>query len=100
VKHDGNLLVVALWFDDCLRIATRNHNQGVCGLGSMRVLFWQTGGTPSCTIPIFGPLAGVQEEATAFGKPVLVLRLTTERYEGVLAGAAKLVGVDQVRPLL
>jgi UDP-N-acetylglucosamine 2-epimerase (non-hydrolysing) len=37
---------------------------------------------------------GVQEEAPAFGKPVLVLRDTTERPEGVDAGAAKLVGTD------
>lgn len=37
---------------------------------------------------------GVQEEAPAFGKPVLVLRDTTERPEGVEAGAAKLVGTD------
>jgi len=35
---------------------------------------------------------GVQEEAPALGKPVLVLRDTTERPEGVAAGCAKLVG--------
>lgn len=35
---------------------------------------------------------GVQEEATALGKPVLVLRNTTERPEGVLAGSLKLTG--------
>lgn len=38
---------------------------------------------------------GVQEEAPAFGKPILVLRETTERPEGVTAGAARLVGTDQ-----
>jgi UDP-N-acetylglucosamine 2-epimerase (non-hydrolysing) len=37
---------------------------------------------------------GVQEEATALGKPVLVLREETERQEGVRAGALKLVGTD------
>lgn len=37
---------------------------------------------------------GVQEEAPAFGVPVLVLRETTERPEGVDAGTAKLVGTD------
>ena len=37
---------------------------------------------------------GVQEEATALGKPVLVLRQETERQEGVKAGALKLVGTD------
>lgn len=40
---------------------------------------------------------GVQEEAPAFGKPILVLRETTERPEGVEAGAAKLVGTDAER---
>lgn len=38
---------------------------------------------------------GVQEEAPSLGKPVLVLRTTTERPEGVTAGAAKLVGTDR-----
>ena len=37
---------------------------------------------------------GVQEEAPALGKPVLVLRETTERPEAVQAGAARLVGTD------
>ena len=37
---------------------------------------------------------GVQEEAPALGKPVLVLRETTERPEAVLAGTVKLVGTD------
>lgn len=38
---------------------------------------------------------GIQEEAPALGKPVLVLRDTTERPEGVLAGTLKLVGTDE-----
>ncbi|WP_407894627.1 non-hydrolyzing UDP-N-acetylglucosamine 2-epimerase [Lacticaseibacillus sp. N501-2] len=37
---------------------------------------------------------GVQEEAPSMGKPVLVLRDTTERPEGVQAGTLKLVGTD------
>ena len=37
---------------------------------------------------------GVQEEAPALGKPVLVMRETTERPEGLEAGTAKLVGTD------
>ena len=37
---------------------------------------------------------GIQEEAPAFGKPVLVLRETTERPEGVDAGVLKLVGTE------
>lgn len=37
---------------------------------------------------------GVQEEAPSLGKPVLVMRETTERPEGIEAGNARLVGVD------
>jgi UDP-N-acetylglucosamine 2-epimerase (non-hydrolysing) len=40
---------------------------------------------------------GVQEEAPSLGKPVLVMRETTERPEGVEAGTAKLVGTDRAR---
>jgi UDP-N-acetylglucosamine 2-epimerase (non-hydrolysing) len=38
---------------------------------------------------------GIQEEAPAFGIPVLVMRETTERPEGIDAGVLKLVGTDQ-----
>lgn len=38
---------------------------------------------------------GVQEEAPSLGKPVLVLRDTTERPEGVKAGTLKLAGIEQ-----
>jgi UDP-N-acetylglucosamine 2-epimerase (non-hydrolysing) len=37
---------------------------------------------------------GVQEEAPSLGKPVLVMRDTTERPEGIDAGTAKLVGTN------
>lgn len=40
---------------------------------------------------------GVQEEAPALGKPVLVMRDTTERPEGVTAGTAKLIGTNKDR---
>ncbi len=40
---------------------------------------------------------GVQEEAPALGKPVLVMRETTERPEGVTGGTAKLIGTDEDR---
>lgn len=39
---------------------------------------------------------GVQEEAPSLGKPVLVLRETTERQEAIEAGTARLVGTDEV----
>ena len=38
---------------------------------------------------------GIQEEAPALGKPVLVMRDTTERPEGIEAGTCKLVGTDE-----
>ncbi|MER3477891.1 MAG: UDP-N-acetylglucosamine 2-epimerase (non-hydrolyzing), partial [Leptolyngbya sp. ERB_1_2] len=37
---------------------------------------------------------GIQEEAPSLGKPVLVLRETTERPEAIMAGTAKLVGTN------
>lgn len=40
---------------------------------------------------------GIQEEAPGLGKPVLVLRDTTERPEGIKAGTLKLVGTDEER---
>lgn len=38
---------------------------------------------------------GIQEECPSYGKPVLVMRDTTERPEGVIAGTLKLVGTDE-----
>ena len=46
---------------------------------------------------ILSDSGGVQEEAPAFGIPVLVLRDTTERPEGVTSGASKLIGTDKAR---
>ena len=40
---------------------------------------------------------GIQEEAPALGKPVLVMRDTTERPEGIKAGTLKLVGTEETR---
>lgn len=40
---------------------------------------------------------GIQEEAPGLGKPVLVMRDTTERPEAVLAGTVKLVGTDRYK---
>ena len=46
---------------------------------------------------IMSDSGGVQEEAPSLGKPVLVLRDTTERPEGVKVGTLKLVGTDPER---
>ncbi len=46
-----------------------------------------------CTF-LLSDSGGLQEEAPALGKPVLVLRRTTERPEAVDAGTAKLIGTD------
>lgn len=43
---------------------------------------------------ILSDSGGVQEEAPTLGKPILVLRTTTERPEGVKAGSAKLIGIN------
>ncbi len=37
---------------------------------------------------------GIQEEAPSLGKPVLVIRNTTERLEGIESGNAKLIGTN------
>ena len=47
----------------------------------------------SCDL-VLSDSGGLQEEAPALGKPVLVLRSTTERYEAIEAGVARLVGTD------
>ena len=47
----------------------------------------------SCDI-VLTESGGLQEEGPALGKPVLVLRDTTERPEAVEAGVARLVGTD------
>lgn len=49
-----------------------------------------------CTL-VLTDSGGVQEEAPSLGKPVLVMRDTTERPEGVEAGTVKLVGADAKR---
>lgn len=38
---------------------------------------------------------GIQEEVPSYGRPVLVMRDTTERPEGVKAGTLRLVGTDE-----
>jgi UDP-N-acetylglucosamine 2-epimerase (non-hydrolysing) len=48
---------------------------------------------------ILSDSGGVQEEAPSLGKPVLVMRDTTERPEGVAAGTCRLVGTDIQRIL-
>ena len=45
--------------------------------------------------PILTDSGGIQEEAPSLGKPVLVMRDTTERPEGIKAGTLKLVGTDE-----
>ena len=49
-----------------------------------------------CTL-VLTDSGGVQEEAPSLGKPVLVMRETTERPEGIRAGVARLVGTNQDR---
>ena len=44
---------------------------------------------------ILSDSGGIQEEAPSLGKPVLVMRDTTERPEGIKAGTLKLVGTDE-----
>lgn len=50
-----------------------------------------------CATLILTDSGGIQEEAPALGKPVLVLRDETERPEAISAGVARLVGTDEAR---
>lgn len=50
-----------------------------------------------CSHLILTDSGGIQEEAPSLGKPVLVMRDTTERPEAVSAGTVRLVGTDQSR---
>ena len=50
---------------------------------------------PSSVITPRMQRGGVQEEAPSLGKPVLVMRDTTERPEAISAGTVKLVGTDK-----
>lgn len=52
------------------------------------------GAIRGCTL-LLSDSGGLQEEAPALGKPVLVLRRTTERPEAVTAGTARLIGTDR-----
>jgi len=45
---------------------------------------------------IMSDSGGLQEEAPSLGKPVLVLRSTTERPEAIAAGTSKLVGTETI----
>jgi UDP-N-acetylglucosamine 2-epimerase (non-hydrolysing) len=49
----------------------------------------------SRAVLVLSDSGGIQEEAPSFGVPVLVLRKTTERPEGIEAGIAELVGADE-----
>lgn len=51
----------------------------------------------ACASIVLTDSGGIQEEAPSLGKPVLVLRDTTERPEAVAAGTVKLVGTDRAR---
>lgn len=49
----------------------------------------------SRAVLVLSDSGGIQEEAPSFGVPVLVLRKTTERQEGIETGVAELVGADE-----
>jgi UDP-N-acetylglucosamine 2-epimerase (non-hydrolysing) len=69
--------------DNIARIAPLDYPHFIRALGLCDIVLTDSG--------------GVQEEAPALGKPVLVMRDTTERPEGIAAGTARLVGTDADR---
>ena len=93
-----------------LRLVARHVQQLLSGLSSVRLIEPQgyrnfVALMTKCRL-VLTDSGGVQEEAPSLGKPVLVMRDTTERPEGVSAGTALLVGpradriVDETRRLL
>jgi UDP-N-acetylglucosamine 2-epimerase (non-hydrolysing) len=75
------------------RILGRSGVSNVCLIGPQSYLPFVALMHRSCLI--LSDSGGVQEEAPSLGKPVLVLRDTTERPEAVAAGTVKLVGTDR-----
>ena len=49
----------------------------------------------ACSYLILTDSGGIQEEAPSLGKPVLVMRDTTERPEGIETGTLNLIGTDE-----
>jgi UDP-N-acetylglucosamine 2-epimerase (non-hydrolysing) len=65
-------------------------------LGSLsRWMFWISTTICITAYLILTDSGGIQEEAPSLGKPVLVMRDTTERPEGIKAGTLKLVGTNE-----
>ena len=65
----------------CERVGTRHH------LTECNCMEW--------VVSVITDSGGIQEECPSYGVPVLVMRDTTERPEGVKAGTLKLVGTDE-----
>jgi UDP-N-acetylglucosamine 2-epimerase (non-hydrolysing) len=76
-------------------------DRGLAGLANVRLIapldYPNFTHLLACAYLVLTDSGGVQEEAPALGKPVLVLRETTERPEGIAAGTARLVGADPQR---
>ena len=77
-------MILANTYHLLLRLGTER----IVSLGGLhRVMGWEG--------PILTDSGGIQEEAPAFGKPVLVMREVTERPEAIDAGVARLAGVKR-----
>jgi len=84
VHHNPNVrATVRAAFQDCPRVHLSEPLDYLAFIGAMERAHL-----------VLSDSGGVQEEAPALGKPVLVLRETTERPEAVKAGVAKLIGTD------
>lgn len=97
-KHPDLLVVLPLHPNPVVREALL---PALHGLGNVKLVEPMNYGAfarllQRCTI-VLTDSGGVQEEAPSLGKPVLVMRDTTERPEAVSAGTARLVGTDPER---
>lgn len=96
IEHDDVLAVYPVHLNPAVRkIANEvlNHNDKIKIIEPLDVVDFHN--FLSRSYLILTDSGGIQEEAPSLGKPVLVMRDTTERPEGIAAGTLKLVGTEE-----
>ncbi len=98
VNHDDVEVVFPVHKNPLVREIAAKHFQGVSGIHCIEPLDYH----PFSLLMnkayfVMTDSGGIQEEAPSLGKPVLVLRDTTERPEAVSAGTVKVAGTDRAK---
>lgn len=95
-EHEDVKVIYPIHMNPAVRLAAKeelSHNSRIKLIEPLDVLDFHNFMKKSYLI--LTDSGGIQEEAPALGKPVLVMRETTERPEGVAAGTLKLVGTSE-----